>query len=153
MKSKRNKTIDISLADGQGYLTRCISIEQPISEISPVLNKTVCGNMLSVCPFLPQNSIDLIIADPPYNLTKAFNGTNFVKMKPSDYENYTRQWLSLVHPLLKKNGSIYVCCDWETGLTVGRVLGEYFKVRNRITWQREKGREIEIGRASCRERV
>lgn len=139
MKSKRNKTIDISLADGQEYLTRCISIEQPIPEISPVLNKTVCGNMLFVCPFLPQNSIDLIIADPPYNLTKAFNGTNFVKMKPSDYENYTRQWLSLVHPLLKKNGSIYVCCDWETGLTVGRVLGEYFKVRNHIAWQREKG--------------
>lgn len=140
MKSNRNKTIDISLEDGQEYLARCISIENPVAEISKVINKTIQGNMLSVCPMLPPNSFDLIIADPPYNLTKAFNGTNFVKMKNSDYENYTRQWLSLIHPLLKDTGSIYVCCDWETGLIVGQVLGEFFKVRNRITWQREKGR-------------
>ena len=140
MKSNRNKTIDISLEDGQEYLARCISIENPVAEISKVINKTVQGNMLSVCLMLPPNSFDLIITDPPYNLTKAFNGTNFVKMKKSDYENYTRQWLSLIHPLLKDTGSIYVCCDWETGLIVGQVLGEFFKVRNRITWQREKGR-------------
>ena len=36
--------------------------------------------------------------------------------------------------------AIYVCCDWETSLIIGRVLGEFFKIRSRITWQREKGR-------------
>lgn len=46
----------------------------------------------------------------------------------------------MVKPLLKENGSIYVCCDWETSLIVGKVLSEFFHVRNRITWQREKGR-------------
>ncbi|HMM69719.1 MAG TPA: site-specific DNA-methyltransferase, partial [Gudongella oleilytica] len=34
----------------------------------------------------------------------------------------------------------YVCCDWETSLIIGRILQEYLIVRNRITWQREKGR-------------
>ena len=91
-------------------------------------------------PLLPHKSVDLVIADPPYNLTKAFNGTIFSKKTATDYENYTRQWLSLVYPLLKDDGSIYVCCDWETSLIIGRVLGEFFTVRSRITWQREKGR-------------
>ncbi len=77
---------------------------------------------------------------PPYNLTKSFNGTTFAKKKDVDYEEYTRRWLSAIKPLLKDNGSIYVCCDWETSLIVGKVLSEFFHVRNRITWQREKGR-------------
>ena len=42
--------------------------------------------------------------------------------------------------MLKDDGSIYVCCDWETSLIVGKVLSEFFHVRNRITWQRDKGR-------------
>ncbi len=42
--------------------------------------------------------------------------------------------------MLKDDASIYVCCDWETSLIVGKVLSEFFYVRNRITWQREKGR-------------
>ena len=46
----------------------------------------------------------------------------------------------MVYPLVKENGSIYVCCDWESSLTIGRVLGEFFHIRSRITWQREKGR-------------
>lgn len=96
--------------------------------------------MFSVCPLLPEESVDLIIADPPYNLTKSFNGRKFYKKKNADYEEYTRQWLSILYPLLKPNGSIYVCCDWETSLIIGRVLDDFFKVRSRITWQREKGR-------------
>jgi site-specific DNA-methyltransferase (adenine-specific) len=89
---------------------------------------------------LPEKSIDLIIADPPYNLTKSFHGTQFSRKKESEYEDYTRQWLSKAIPLLKDDGSIYVCCDWETSLIIGRILQEYLIVRNRITWQREKGR-------------
>ena len=46
----------------------------------------------------------------------------------------------LVYPLMKDDSSIYVCCDWETSLIIGRVLGEFFTIRSRITWQREKGR-------------
>ena len=88
--------------------------------------------------------MDLIVADPPYNLTKSFNGTTFAKRSCSAYESYTRQWLAAVKPLLKETGSIYVCCDWESSLIIGRVLGEFFHVRNRITWQREKGRGAKV---------
>ena len=139
-KAGRNKTIDTPLNEGAVFLNRCISVNSPQRTITSVLDKTILGNTFEVCSFLPSKSVDLIVADPPYNLTKSFNGTTFAKKKDSDYEEYTHNWLKAVKPLLKDNGSIYVCCDWETSLIIGKILGEYFYVRNRITWQREKGR-------------
>ena len=139
-KAARNKTIDTTLSEGKMYLERCISVTEKQNDLSNVINKTILGNTPDVCSLLPEKSMDLIIADPPYNLTKSFNGTTFSKKKEADYEEYTRKWLSAIKPLLKENGSVYVCCDWESSLIIGRVLGEFFQVRNRITWQREKGR-------------
>ena len=139
MKSTLNKTIDISIDDGKQYLDKCITVESKM-DLQSVINKTIVGDTFKVLPLLPNKSVDLVIADPPYNLTKSFNGTTFTKRKESDYEEYTRQWLSVIKPLLKDDASIYVCCDWETSLIVGKVLSEFFHVRNRITWQREKGR-------------
>lgn len=140
VKAGRNKTIDTPLAEGQVYLDRCIAVTEKQTGLCAVLDKTIIGDMLEVCAMLPEKSVDLIIADPPYNLTKSFNGTTFARRKSEEYEEYTRRWLRAVKPLLKDNGSIYVCCDWETSLIVGRVMGEFFHIRNRITWQREKGR-------------
>lgn len=139
MKSTLNKTIDISIDDGKQYLDKCITMESKM-DLQSVINTTIVGDTFQVLPLLPNKSVDLVIADPPYNLTKSFNGTTFTKRKESDYEEYTRQWLSAIKPLLKDDASIYVCCDWETSLIVGKILSEFFYVRNRITWQREKGR-------------
>ena len=139
-KSVRNKTIDMSLSEGKEYLERCISLSRNQNSVTEITDHTIIGDMIEICPLLPPESIDLVIADPPYNLTKSFNSTVFQKRNADEYEAYTRRWLKAVKPLLKKNGSIYVCCDWESSLIVGRVLEEFFTVRNRITWQREKGR-------------
>ena len=140
IKAGRNKTIDTSVDEGKKYLDRCIAIEKPVDDINSILDKTIIGNSFHIMGLLPEKSIDLIIADPPYNLTKSYHGTQFSRKKESEYEDYTRQWLSKAIPLLKDDGSIYVCCDWETSLIIGRILQEYLIVRNRITWQREKGR-------------
>lgn len=138
-KAPRNKTIDISIEEGQSYLDKCIRLDQP-SDMDHLLDKTIIGDLFEAAPHIPEKSIDLIIADPPYNLTKAFHGNGFSKRSKDQYEAYTRKWLEQVLPLLKDTGSIYVCCDWETSLTIGNVLMEITKVKNRITWQREKGR-------------
>lgn len=138
-KSERNKTLNTSVDNGKEYLSHCITVTEDIS-LNEVKNKTILGDTFSVCPLLPKESMDLVIADPPYNLAKTFGENKFSKMKADDYEAYTRSWLSLTAPLLKPNGSIYVCCDWKSSLIIGSVLSEFFAVRNRITWQREKGR-------------
>ena len=140
VKSSRNKTIDLTVEEGKEYLSRCISVNAHQSSVDGIVNKTILGDTFEIMAFLPEKSVDLVIADPPYNRTKVFNGTTFSKKTSADYEDYTRKWLSLVYPLLKEDGSIYVCCDWETSLIIGRVLSEFFTIRSRITWQREKGR-------------
>lgn len=140
IKARNNRTIDTPVSEGKLYLDRCIKLEKPAEDIAEVTDRTVNGDTFEVLPLLPKESIDLIIADPPYNLTKNYAGRTFAKRRESDYEEYTRSWIKAVEPLLKPNGTIYVCCDWESSLIIGRVLTEFFTVRNRITWQREKGR-------------
>ena len=138
-KSPRNKTISTTVDEGKQWLDRCVTL-CPGSPLPELRDRTVLGDSFEVLPLLPPGCADLIVADPPYNLRKDFGGTTFAKRSAADYEDYTRRWLSLCAPLLKDTGSIYVCCDWESSLIVGRVLGAFFTVRNRITWQREKGR-------------
>lgn len=139
-KAKRNQTIDISVEEGQEYLERCIKLEHSPDSIEDIYNKTIQGDFFESVKHIPEKCVDLIIADPPYNLTKEFHGNHFTKQKESRYEQYTRDWLNCVIPLLKDNGTIYVCCDWESSLVIGRVMMELLHVQNRITWQREKGR-------------
>jgi len=135
-KAPRNKTIDMPLSEGQEFLSRCL---YGVDGTLPT-DKCIIGDSFDIMRKLPAESFDLIIADPPYNLRREFGESTFSKMSLAEYEEYTREWLSLAAPLLKKSGSIYVCCDYESSLAIGRVMSEFFTVRNRITWEREKGR-------------
>lgn len=139
MKSERNKTIDITIEDGREYLDRAIEVATQVT-LKEVLDKTIHGDTISVMGKLPKNSVDLLIADPPYNIDKDFHGNKFKATDDEAYERYTEEWISACVPLLKKNASIYVCCDWKSSSAIERVLKKYFHVQNRITWQREKGR-------------
>ena len=139
MKSSRNKTIDLSVEQGESYLRRCVSVEKSVSA-DDILDKTIIGDSLAVMPLLPSAFADLVIADPPYNMNKVFGENAFHRLSENEYYKYTLGWLSLVRPLMKDTGSIYVCCDWGSSAAVSSALSEFFTVRNRITWQREKGR-------------
>lgn len=140
MKANRNKTIDFSLEEGRKYFKRCISISDNNITIDDILNKTICGDTFDVLKNLPKKFIDLLIADPPYNLDKDFNGNKFKKITNDEYIAYTEKWVSLIEPLLKDDASIYVCCDWKCSSAIENVLNKHFVIQNRITWQREKGR-------------
>ena len=139
MKANRNKTIDLSVADGAEYLARCISVTAPTA-LPEVLDKTLLGNTFDLLPLLPRESVDLLIVDPPYNLDKDFHGSTFKKTSDEAYAEFTERWITAVKPLLKPNASIYVCCDWQSSSVIATVLKRHFHIQNRITWQREKGR-------------
>ena len=139
MKADRNKTIDISVEEGKEYLKKCMVLEKKV-KLSEILDKTILGNTLEILSLLPENSVDLLIVDPPYNLDKDFHGNKFKETSGEIYEEYTENWIKLVKPVLKKNATIYVCCDWRSSSHIFMVLNKYFHVQNRITWQREKGR-------------
>lgn len=139
LRAPRNKTLSLSPEETAFYegksllLTGSVSLEQ-------ITNQIVCGDTFATLPLLPEKFIDLLIADPPYNLHKNYHGSAFLATSTADYEAYTRRWIEGVLPLLKESASIYVCCDWKSSMIIGPALADYFQVRNRITWQREKGR-------------
>ena len=138
MKSKRNKTIDISVKEGKKYLEKCLTKKDKshFGKRDIIIN----GDTFEILPFIEDKSVDLLVVDPPYNLTKKFGGMDFKKTDADSYAEYTKKWLKAVLPKLKDSASIYVCCDWPSSMIIGNLLAEYLIVRNRITWQREKGR-------------
>ena len=152
MKAGRNKTIDISIEEGRAYLERCLHLSAP-AQAETVLGKTIVGDCLEVMPLLPRGMVDLAIIDPPYNLHKDFGGNSFSAMSEEAYEVYTEKWLTALLPLMKKTGSIYVCCDWQCSSAIGRVLSRHLIIRNRITWQREKGRGSKRNWKNCSEDI
>ena len=139
MKSERNKTIDLTVEAGREYLERCVTVTERAA-LSDVLDKTILGDSFTVLPLLPEKCVDLLIVDPPYNLDKTFGESGFARMTDEEYAAYTEKWIALVTPLLKPDATIYVCCDWQSSPVIGMALQRHFTVRNRITWQREKGR-------------
>ena len=107
---------------------------------SSLRNLVVCGDAFDVLPSLPDSSFDLLFADPPYNLTKDFGSERFKERSTDEYEEWLDSWLKLCVPLLKPTASIYICGDWRSGAAIQNAGSHYFKLRNRITWEREKGR-------------
>ncbi len=141
IKSPKNKTIDITVEEGQEFLQKCLfANKDDVSKLENIINKTILGDTFSILNQLPKHFVNLMIVDPPYNLSKDYDGKKFNATDNQTYEAYTVQWIEKTLPLLKKNASIYVCCDWKSSLVIGPVLNRYFKIQNRITWQREKGR-------------
>jgi site-specific DNA-methyltransferase (adenine-specific) len=91
-------------------------------------------------PLLCPSSIDLVFLDPPYNLTKDFNGRKFSRTSVHEYTLWLSEFLNLVRPLLKRTATVYICGDWLSSQSVFAAASQHFNVRNRITWEREKGR-------------
>lgn len=139
MKSKLNKTIDLTIEEGKVYLDRCIKVNSRF-DVGGILDKTLLGDTFEILSLMPEKFIDLLIVDPPYNIDKDFHGNKFKKSADGIYEEYTKAWIERVLPLLKNTASIYVCCDWKSSIVIANVLKRYFIIQNRITWQREKGR-------------
>ncbi|MCR4790357.1 MAG: site-specific DNA-methyltransferase, partial [Treponemataceae bacterium] len=72
MKSKLNKTLDISVEEGKIFFDRCIRSQiTKVSDlkISELTDKTINGDTFTVLKELPKKIADLAIIDPPYNLT------------------------------------------------------------------------------------
>lgn len=102
--------------------------------------RVLCGDAANLLSTLPATTFDLLFADPPYNLTKKFGKEKFNSTTGDAYEAWLDSWLRLCTPLMKATASVYICGDWRSSAAIQRVGSKYFKLQNRITWEREKGR-------------
>ena len=138
-RALRNKTLTILPEEIETLKKQITSVEE-FNQKKDFINKTINGNLFEVLPLLPNEFADLIIIDPPYNLSKNFNGFSFNAMSDEKYDSYLDSWLSDVCKKLKPNGSLYLCGDWKCTSNLQRSLEKNLTIMNRITWQREKGR-------------
>jgi site-specific DNA-methyltransferase (adenine-specific) len=139
MKALRNRTVTLSDAEQAAYRHRLKHLSGPVS-LADFLDTTICQDVFEILDWLPDQSVDLLFADPPYNLTKNFGERTFKSQSLDAYETWLDSWLSRLMRILKPTASIYICGDWRSSAAIHRAVEHYFIVRNRITWEREKGR-------------
>ena len=151
-RAPRNRTLTMSEEESLLFGKRAITLDGPAS-LSDILDRTIHGDFFSLGGQLPGNAFDLAIVDPPYNIDKDFNGTVFRAMGQARYAEYVESWLLRLLPLLKTDASIYVCCDWKSSAAVSGVLERHVTIRNRISWQREKGRGALANWKNCVEDI
>ena len=138
-KAPRNQTIVLDKSETNKYSKRLIHLHSSTS-FQNIINTTINQDVFEAFDYLPDKFIDLLFIDPPYNLNKKFNTHDFKAMGSAEYEEYIDSWLSVMLRMLKPTASIYICGDWRSSSAIYNVMLKYFIVRNRITWEREKGR-------------
>jgi len=151
-RAGRNKTITLTQEEVQEYSKGLVKLDSKVG-LAEIKNKIIHQDLLTILDKLPDAFVDLLFVDPPYNLSKNFNSSQFKEMKNVAYEEWVEVWLQKLVRILKPNASIYICGDWKSSSALFRVMSEYFVVRNRITWEREKGRGAKSNWKNCSEDI
>ena len=138
-RAPRNRTIDLSEEERRVYKQKLVQLSQ-LTELEAIVNCTIHQDLLTALRWLPEHFVDLLFIDPPYNLDKTFNDSSFKRRDLAGYAEWLDTYLQGLEPILKPTASIYLCSDWRSSPAVFDVIKDRFQVRNRITWEREKGR-------------
>jgi modification methylase len=114
------------------------------------LNKILLGDCVQLMDRLPAESVDMIFADPPYNLQLAGEllRPNNSRVDGVDedwdrfsgleaYDTFTRSWLASARRLLKPDGTIWVIGSYHNIFRVGSILQDLgFWILNDVMWRK-----------------
>lgn len=151
-RAPRNRTLCLSKEEMEYYKKRLIRLEKKV-EVEEILDKTINQDVFEALDYLPDSFVDLVFADPPYNLNKTFNLSKFKEMESEKYERWLESWIKKIIRICKKDASIYICGDWRSSGAIFNVVKKYFKIQNRITFEREKGRGAKRNWKNCSEDI
>ncbi len=112
------------------------------------LNTILRGDATEMLDSLPENSVDMIFADPPYNLQleRALWRPNLTMVDAVDedwdqfssfaqYDRFTEAWLKAARRVLKETGTLWVIGSYHNIYRVGKVLQDLdFWILNDIVW-------------------
>src|SRR3989338_2357677 len=110
-------------------------------------HKIIIGDALEELPKIPSESVDLVFADPPYNMSKK-NGLGWKYSKhitmqegwdmfsKDDYFKFNQKWIKEALRVLKHGGSLWICGSFHNIYQVGFILQhiEDVKINNSIVW-------------------
>src|SRR3989339_1787573 len=110
-------------------------------------HKIIIGDALEELPKIPSESVDLVFADPPYNMSKkrclGWKYSKHITMQEEwdifskdDYLKFNQKWISESLRILKHGGSLWVCGSFHNIYQVGFILQhiEDVKINNSIVW-------------------
>ncbi len=123
-------------------------VEPPHDDLRPWLDQLHEGDCLELMPQLPAESVDLVFADPPYNLQlrQSLIRPNLSVVDPCNdawdqfdsfaaYDEFTRRWLRECRRVLKSTGTLWVIGSYHNIFRVGRLLqDEGFWMLNDVVW-------------------
>ncbi len=126
-------------------------------------NKILVGDCIENMKRLPKGSVDMIFADPPYNLQLQgeLHRPNNSKVDAVDndwdqfdslkaYDEFTREWLSAARDALNDDGSIWVIGSYHNIFRVGYILQDLgFWVLNDVIWRKSNPMPNFRGRRFC----
>lgn len=115
-------------------------------------NKTkhqiILGDALEVLKTIPEESIDLVFVDPPYNMSKkkglSWKHSSHVTMQEDwdmfsrdEYFNFCREWIKECFRILKSGGSLWISGSFHNIYTIGFIIQEFHpntKINNSVVW-------------------
>ena len=136
-RAPRNRTLTIDDNEQLSLLRQTITLKSP-SSANQIDGKVIHQDLCAALDFLPDDFIDLLVIDPPYNLSKKYGSSHFAKKSVQSYKSWLESWLPMLKRCLKEDASLYVCCDWQSSKPIQSVLEQHSIIRNRITWERSK---------------
>jgi len=151
-RAPRNRTITLSTDEITAYQRNLLKLSGPV-ESEELENKTINQDLFEALDWLPTSFVDLLFIDPPYNLTKSFNSTTFNERPVEEYRGWLETWFLKLLKTLKPMASVYICGDWRSSAAIHLIAEKHLIVRNRITWEREKGRGAKQNWKNCSEDI
>lgn len=136
-RAPRNRTLELQESECKRLERTLLRIEERVSDFPQGI---ALGDCLRIAPLLPVQSVRLLFLDPPYNLTKSFNGRTFSRRSVAEYAKWLDAVIENLKHCLTSDATVYICGDWLSSASIFEIASRHFIVRNRITWEREKGR-------------
>lgn len=93
-------------------------------------------DFLSGAKRMDDDSVDLVVADPPYCLGKDYGNDSDMK-KPKDFIEWTQAWVEAVIPKLKNTGSLYLFTTWRFSPEIFSFMKKHLTMLNEIIWDRK----------------
>ena len=109
-RAPRNRTLSCSTSE-QETLTKELLRLTTSATPDVIADRVINQDLWEAVQFLPKGFTDLLILDPPYNLTKNYNGHVFRAREAEAYTTWFSDLLQKMIPTLSPTESIYVCSD------------------------------------------
>lgn len=92
------------------------------------------GDCIKILQEIPDESVNLIFADPPYNIGKNFSGFKDNWKSETEYIEWCYTWIDLCIKKLKKTGSLYLMCSTQSMPYIDIWIRKRLTILSRIIW-------------------